>query len=112
MIDRPEDERWMEQLAGCTGPAETAAPSRLKANLYSRLVREQTLSPGMAPLSACEEHGFGLCVFEKLVRIASPGERMEALNPCRVCHARFLAERLENAPIYWPHCPYAKFQNR
>jgi hypothetical protein len=29
-----------------------------------------------------------------------------------VCHARVLAERLEHAPIYWPHCPYVRFQNR
>jgi hypothetical protein len=34
------------------------------------------------------------------------------MNPCQVCHARMLAEHLDNAPIYWPHCPYVKFQEK
>lgn len=112
MLERPADEKRMEQLAQRAQPTRMASPSRLKARLYSRLVQQQAESPGLARLSACREHGFGLCVFESLVQIAPLGERIETLNPCRVCHARVLAERWENAPIYWPHCPYVKFQNR
>jgi hypothetical protein len=33
------------------------------------------------------------------------------MNPCRVCHARVLGERLERAPIFWPGCPYSEFHN-
>ncbi len=112
MSDQPASDRWLEDLAKRVEPARMAGPSRLKARLYSQLVQEQAQSPGLASLSVCSEHGFGLCVFEKLVQIAPLGERVEKLNPCRICHARVLAERLENAPIYWPHCPYVKFQNR
>jgi hypothetical protein len=31
------------------------------------------------------------------------------MNPCRICHARILGERLEKAPIFWPGCPYSEF---
>jgi hypothetical protein len=51
-------------------------------------------------------------VFEEIVRIAPVGEAPERVNWCRVCHARVLGERVENAPIYWAHCPYVRFQNR
>jgi hypothetical protein len=39
------------------------------------------------------------------------GAHLQAMNPCRVCHARVLAERLEHAPIFWPGCPYSEFHN-
>jgi len=38
------------------------------------------------------------------------GETVKSLNICRVCHARVLAEHLENAPIYWGGCPYVEFK--
>lgn len=112
MTERSADERWMEQLAARTEPVAIPAPSRLKAKLYSRLVEAQAISPGLTTLSESSEHGYGLCLFEKLVQIAPLGQHIEKLNPCRVCHARVLAERIEHAPIYWPHCPYVRFQNR
>ena len=40
-----------------------------------------------------------------------PSERITSMNPCRVCHARLLAEHFESPPIYWPHCPYVAFQD-
>ena len=55
--------------------------------------------------------GQKLCVFEKLVQIAPVGESAKSLNICRVCHARVLAERFENAPIYWSGCPYVELKN-
>jgi hypothetical protein len=39
------------------------------------------------------------------------GQNILSLNPCRVCHARALGERLEHAPIFWPGCPYSDFHN-
>jgi hypothetical protein len=39
------------------------------------------------------------------------GETLAPMNPCRVCHARVLAERLDWAPIFWPGCPYSEFHN-
>ena len=112
MGERSANDQWMERLAARTEPDAERAPSSLKAKLYSRLVQEQAQFPGLATLSESNEHGYGLCVFEKLVQIASLGEDIEKRNPCRICHARVVAERVENAPIYWPNCPYAGFQNR
>lgn len=86
------------------------APASLKSRLYTALVSEQTASGPLLSLSASHAAGHGLCVFEQLVRIAPVGERVKSLNPCRVCHARLLAERFDHAPIYWPHCHYVAFQ--
>jgi len=44
------------------------------------------------------------------VQVAPVGERAKSLNLCRVCHARVLAEHMENAPIYWNGCPYVEFK--
>jgi hypothetical protein len=46
-------------------------------------------------------------VFEQAV--AALGDDVGSNNPCRVCHARVLAERMTRAPIFWPGCPYAEF---
>ena len=112
MSDRPRDDRWMDEVADRATAFSMPTPSRFKAKLYSRLVEAQANSTGLAPLSQSSANGFGLCIFEKLVHIAPVGAAVETRNPCRVCHARVLAERLEHAPIYWPHCPYVQFQNR
>lgn len=91
---------------------EARAASSLKSRIYSAMVRLQASSGPLLGLRECQVAGHGLCVFEQLVRIAPIGERLKAMNPCHVCHARVLAERLDNAPIYWPNCPYVKFQER
>jgi hypothetical protein len=39
------------------------------------------------------------------------GTAIRSMNPCRICHARVLAERMEQAPIFWPGCPYSEFHN-
>ena len=54
--------------------------------------------------------GHGLCAFEELMRVAPLGKKLKKVNICRVCHARVLAEALENPPIYWGNCPYAEFK--
>jgi hypothetical protein len=105
-------ERFFEWLAQETEAAEAVpcqqAPARLKSRTYSALVRLQASSGPLLSLS--EPHQSRLCVFEQLVKIAPAGETVKSLNPCSVCHARILAERMEHAPIYWRNCPYVDFQ--
>lgn len=86
------------------------APARLKARLYSALVNRQAEAGMLRPLAACRDAGRSLCVFEHALA-AVPSEQLGSTNPCRICHARVLGERLEWAPIYWPGCPYSRFHN-
>ena len=107
------DEQPFENLASKMegdAPAELAAPSRLKSRLYSALIRRQEEAGPLASLAATKAAGRGLCVFEELVRISPLREKGKSFNCCRLCHARVLAETLENAPIHWEHCPYVGFQ--
>ena len=91
---------------------ELRAPSRLKSRIYSALVERQQSGGALMSLSEVKARGRKLCVFEELVQIATVGEAAKQPNFCRVCHARILAENIENAPVYWPGCPYGQFQNR
>jgi hypothetical protein len=86
------------------------APSSLKARLYSTLVREQQATGPLASLEATVAAGRDICVFEKLVQIAPIGEIAKSPFFCRTCHARILAENLDNPPIFWAHCPYVAFK--
>ena len=87
------------------------APSRLKSRVYSRLMLEQASQEPIQSLTRTKhEECRGLCVFEELVQIVPIGEPAKSVNYCRVCHARILAEHLENPPIWWPNCPYADFR--
>ena len=86
------------------------APSSLKARLYSALVRRQQEGGPLASLDATVASGHEICVFEKLVQIAPVAERLKSPFFCEVCHARVLAEKLDNPPIFWPHCPYVEFK--
>jgi hypothetical protein len=97
-------ERLLERLAaGDAGALSEPAPARLKATIYSALMRP------LLSLAATKQAGARLCVFEHAV--APLGERIGSMNPCRVCHARVLGERLDRAPIFWPGCPYSEFHN-
>ena len=109
LIDGLDEQEFREQLI--TEVPDIAAPARLKSRIYSALVMAQAQSGPLLSLSECETGGRALCVFEKLVEIAPVGQSIESINYCRICHARVVAERFENAPIYWPGCPYAGFQN-
>jgi len=105
------DDEFMKTIADAVELGEsTLAPADLKARLYSALVRQQSRTGPLMSLTETHAHGHQLCVFEQLVRIAPVGETMKSLNMCRVCHARVLAEHLENAPIYWGGCPYVEFK--
>lgn len=92
--------------------ASAVAPSRLKSKVYSTLVRRQMGSGPLLSISETKANARRLCVFENLVEIAPLNEKVKSLNFCSVCHARILAEKVENAPIYWCSCPYVDFQNR
>jgi hypothetical protein len=109
------DERWLERLADAadfdTAPAGRA-PARLKSQIYSALVSKQSETGPLLSLAATKAAGSGLCVFEQGIASLPVGDRIGAMNLCRVCHARVLAERVDDAPIFWPHCPYAAFHRR
>jgi hypothetical protein len=85
------------------------APARLKARIYSTVVRRQQESGPLSSLTETKAEGRGLCVFEQAWTLAPVGAGMKHYNLCRVCHARLLAEKMEKAPIYWSGCPYADF---
>lgn len=93
------------------GP-ERKAPAWLKSRTYTALVQRQQESGPLLSLTGSKQNGRKLCVFEELVQIAPVGARTESAFFCKVCHARLLAEHIENAPIWWPGCPYVRFQNR
>ena len=87
-------------------------PARLQSRIYSALVSQQAAAGSLLSLLETKTAGHGLCIFEQALASAPVGQRAKAMNPCRVCHARLLAEHLDRAPIYWPSCPYAEFHRR
>ena len=96
----PDDE-WMQFIADSSEPGKTeAAPSRLKARVYSALVQRQAESGPLMSLTEVKVGGRDLCVFEKLVQIAPTGEMVDSLNFCRVCQD--LEEQLLLAPAPAP----------
>ena len=115
MSKRMPPDEWFNALAAETDVPRTRsrrASSKLKSRAYSELIKRQQESGPLQGLDETKAEGAGLCIFEELVRLSRAGEKVQAVNYCRVCHARVLGEHVENAPIYWGHCPYVKFQNR
>ncbi len=111
-----DEERFFTALAdaettGAAAATPERAPTSLKSRLYSAIVAKLAASGPLRTLPATKAAGRDLCVFETLL-CAIPHERLASMNPCRVCHARLLAERFESPPIYWPHCPYVQFQRK
>lgn len=106
------DEVWFEQLADATRFArEDRAPAHLKSKVYSSLVTGMAQSGPLLDLRDVKEAGGHLCVFEHAVALLPRGVDVGSMNPCRICHARVLGERLEHAPIFWPGCPYSEFHH-
>ena len=103
------EDAMFEQMFG-TGD-DRPAPARLKSRIYTAFIRAQQEDGPLETISATKQAGHALCVFEELVRIAPVGETAKSLNICRVCHARILAERTENPPIFWNGCPYVQLKN-
>jgi hypothetical protein len=109
MSDKPlQDDERFAQLAQALEPSEETrqAPSRLKARIYSALVRREQSSGQLLSLTETRKAGQSLCVFESLWEQLPLGNTAKCFNCCSVCHARVLGERMERAPIYWAHCPY------
>jgi len=104
------DERFMEELANVDLTESERAPASLKARVYSALVRRQVESGPLASLADSKLGAHELCVFEQIVCIAPVGDTAKSLNICRMCHARVLAEHMNNPPIYWNGCPYVQFK--
>ena len=104
------DEEFMKRFADVELTDSEQAPASLKAKVYSGLLRRQAESGPLASLTESALCGHELCVFERIVRISPVGERTKSLNICRACHARVLAENMNNAPIYWSGCPYVQFK--
>lgn len=88
----------------------TRAPARLKAKVYSAMMLAEAAQGPLRDMVETRKAGGELCAFEELVRMAPVGRKLKSSNICRICHARVLAEMLEQPPIYWPHCPYVKFK--
>lgn len=113
-MDENPDSRFFESLSAETESDDSlsvAASPRLRSKIYSALVHRMEQSGPLLDMTSTQASD-GLCVFEKLVEIAPLGEKVSAFNACSICHARVLAERLPNAPIYWNNCPYVGFQDR
>lgn len=104
------DESIFEEMALANGGWSMHAPASVKARLYTRLVHEQQESGRLASVTETKQAGWGLCVFEELVQITPVGAPLKSKFYCDVCHARLLAEHLDDPPIWWPHCPYAEFK--
>jgi hypothetical protein len=103
---------WFERLATATDNAlEERAPARLKSNVYSALVSRMAESGPLLDLAETKEAGGRLCVFETTLVLLPLGTGIRSKNPCRICHARALGERMERAPIFWPGCPYSDFHH-
>jgi hypothetical protein len=105
-------ETWFHQLADATRfSSEDRAPAHLKSKVYSSLVMSMAQSGPLLDLGDVKDAGGQLCVFEQAIAILPAGAGVGSMNPCRVCHARVLGERLPHAPIFWPGCPYSEFHN-
>ena len=107
------NDTFFEHLAEVTGRGDSSdhAPSRLKSKVYSGLMRYMAQS---GPIQSVAETRatHPLCVFEEMFQITPLTGNLGSANFCRVCHARVVGEHIENAPIFWGHCPYVRFQNR
>ena len=106
------DELWFERLAEASAPdTRGRAPANLKARIYSALVARMAEAGPLLDLRSTKEAGGHLCVFENALAVLPLGTDLHSRNPCRVCHARVLGERMPHAPIFWPGCPYSEFHN-
>ena len=106
------DHLWFERLAeGTSVLAEQSAPASLKSKVYSTLLTELASSGRLLDLAETMKAGGHLCVFERTLTVLPVGTHIRSMNPCRICHARLLGERLDRAPVFWPGCPYADFHH-
>ena len=103
------DDLWFERLSEGTDAMQERAPARLKSKIYSALVARMAESGSLLDLADTKDAGSRLCVFEQALTLLPREVHARSTNPCRICHARVLGERMDKAPIFWPGCPYAEF---
>jgi hypothetical protein len=106
------DDQWFDHLVEMTGKVSAErAPARLKSKVYSALVAQMAESGPLLDLAESKKAGGRLCVFESALTMVALGTDIGSMNPCRICHARVMGERLDRAPVFWPGCPYAGFHH-
>jgi hypothetical protein len=106
------DDNWFERLGDAsTDPPAERSPATLKSKVYSALIQRMAETGALQDLRLTKASGGALCVFEQAVAALPVGTDIRAMNPCRICHARVLGERLAHAPIFWAGCPYSEFHN-
>src|SRR5215212_1025236 len=104
------DELWFERLAEATGGTTLErAPATLKSKVYSALLARMAETGALLDLRESTKAGGRLCIFENAITVLPLVRELGGMNPCRICHARVLGERVEHAPIFWPGCPYSEF---
>jgi hypothetical protein len=96
------------QSADESGQAPVPASSRLKSRILSKLISLEQDEGPLRILRESRDSGESLCIFEHAVALL-PFDELQSRNPCAVCHARVLGERVENAPIFWSGCAYSRF---
>jgi hypothetical protein len=101
----------LAELTGDVAVTEERAPARLKSKIYSALVARMAQSGSLLDLAETKKTGGHLCVFENALAVLPVGTGIRSMNPCRICHARVMGERMGHAPIFWPGCPYSDFHN-
>ena len=93
------DEVWFQQLAATTRFAgEDRAPAHLKSKVYSSMVTNMAQSGPLLDLRDVKDGGGHLCVFEHALAMLPVEAGVGSMNPCRICHARVLGERLGMRP--------------
>lgn len=106
------DDLWFNALvAADEASPQERAPATLKSTTYSAVVQRMAECGPLLDLRTTRQNGGHLCVFEHAVAALPVGAAVRSLNPCRICHARVLGERVNRAPIFWPGCPYSEFHN-
>jgi hypothetical protein len=104
------DDSWFDQLAAAVRPdTGERAPATLKSKVYSALLARMAEDGPLLDLKETRNAGGRLCVFESVLTKLPTDSGIPAMNPCWVCHARVLGERVDRAPIFWPGCPYSEF---
>ena len=107
MYDNGEMQRIL-QAAETEAEVPGRMSSRLKSRILSKLIQLEQEQGPLRVLSESRAAGEKLCIFETAVATI-PSNNLQSRNPCAVCHARILGERVEQAPIFWPGCPYSTF---
>jgi hypothetical protein len=106
------DEVWFDRLVEASASmVPDRAPASLTSQVYSAVVARMAETGPLLDLRATKQAGGHLCVFEDTVALLPVGRDIHSMNPCRICHARLLGERMKRAPIFWPGCPYSEFHN-